>query len=208
MNDFSLIETMHYEPGTGVARFNLHMARLRNSAKVLGFAGADHAHSALLRYVAEQAGPMRLRLELLPDGRHEITSAPYMPLPVDTVWKMRIASTARLTSTDPILRHKTSKRAVYDAARAEYDRGDADEVILLNEKNEVCEGTITNIFVDDGAGGLLTPPLSSGCLAGVLRTSLLCAKRSRSRRLAVDDLRRKPFYVGNSLRGLIRAELA
>ena len=207
MNDFSLIETMHYQPGTGVARFNLHMARLRNSAKVLGFAGADDARSALLGYVAEQASPLRLRLELLPDGRHEITSAPYMPLLVDTMWKIRVAGTARLTSTDPILRHKTSKRAVYDAARAEYARGDADEVILLNEKDELCEGTITNVFVDDGAGGLLTPPLSSGCLAGVLRTSLLCAKRARNRRLTVDDLRRKPFYVGNSLRGLIRAEL-
>jgi 4-amino-4-deoxychorismate lyase len=207
MSGFSLIETMRFEPETGIPRLNLHMARLRNSAKILGFAGVENAHSALGIYIREKTEALRLRLELFEDGRHEITSAPYVPLADDTVWRMCIAREARLNSTDPILRHKTSKRTVYDAARAEYSRDDADEVILLNEKDEVCEGTITNIFVDDGSGTLLTPPLSSGCLAGILRTSLICQKKARNRRLTIDDLRRSPFYVGNSLRGLIRAQL-
>ena len=119
-----------------------------------------------------------------------------------------MAQHARLRSSDPILRHKTSKRGVYDAARAEHRRDAIDEVILLNERDEVCEGTITNIFVDDGSGTLLTPPLSSGCLAGILRTSLICGKKARNQRLTLDDLKRQPFYVGNSLRGLVRATLA
>jgi 4-amino-4-deoxychorismate lyase len=207
MSGFSLIETMRFEPGNGIPRFDLHMARLRNSAKVLGFAGVEAAHPALGTYIREKTEPLRLRLELFQDGRYEITSAPYTPLADDAIWRIRIAREARLNSADPILRHKTSKRAVYDAARAEYSRDGADEVILLNEKNEICEGTITNIFVDDGSGNLLTPPLSSGCLAGILRTSLICQKKARNRRLTVDDLRCNPFYVGNSLRGLIRAEL-
>ena len=38
------------------------------------------------------------------------------------------------------------------AARAEFPREQADEVILLNERGEVCEGTITNVFVDMGDG--------------------------------------------------------
>lgn len=207
MSGFSLIETMRFEPGTGIVRHNLHMARLKNSAKVLGFAGADTVATDLEAYTSGKLEPLRLRLELFADGRREITSAPYQPLPEDVVWNVRIAQSARLSSTDAILRHKTSKRAVYDAARAEYSRDDADEVILLNEKDEVCEGTITNVFLDDGSGGLLTPPLSSGCLAGILRTSLICGKKVRNQRLTIDDLRRNPFYVGNSLRGLIRAEL-
>jgi 4-amino-4-deoxychorismate lyase len=207
MSGFSLIETMRFEPETGVPRFDLHMTRLRNSAKVLGFAGVEEAHSALGIYIREKTEPLRLRLELFQDSRYEITSVPYVPLAEDTVWRIRIARNARLSSTDPILRHKTSKRAVYDAARAEYSRDDADEVVLLNEKNEVCEGTITNIFVDDGSETLLTPPLSSGCLAGILRTTLICKKKARNQRLTVDDLQRNPFYVGNSLRGLIRSKL-
>ncbi|MFH5823092.1 aminotransferase class IV [Georgenia sp. AZ-5] len=51
------------------------------------------------------------------------------------------------------------------------ERG-ADEAIFANTRGELCEGTGTNVFVErDGA--LLTPPLSSGCLAGVTRAVVL-----------------------------------
>jgi 4-amino-4-deoxychorismate lyase len=208
MTDFSLIETMRFEPGTGILRRNLHTARLRNSAKVLGFEGAGQALAALNQATAGATGPLRLRLELFPDGRREITSAPFVATPAGTIWRIGIAYDARLNAADPILRHKTSRRSVYDAARSEHPRETIDEVILLNERDEVCEGTITNLFVDDASGTLLTPPLSSGCLAGILRTSLICGKKARNQRLTLDDIRRHPFYVGNSLRGLIRATLA
>lgn len=204
---FSLIETMRFEPQAGILRRNLHAARLKNSANVLGFAGAEAALAALHETTTILNEQTRLRLELFPDGRHDITTAAFTPLPDDATWRIAIAQNACLRSTDPILRHKTSRRATYDAARAEHAREAADEVLLLNEQEEVCEGTITNIFLDDGSGILLTPPLSSGCLAGILRTSLICGKKARSRRLTLDDLRRHPFYVGNSLRGLIRAAL-
>jgi branched-chain amino acid aminotransferase len=47
-----------------------------------------------------------------------------------------------------------------------------DEVILLNERDEVCECTSANIFAVIG-GKTCTPPLSSGCLPGVTRALLL-----------------------------------
>jgi 4-amino-4-deoxychorismate lyase len=208
MTGFSLIETMRFEPGAGILRRKLHSARLKNSARVLGFAGSEQALAALDTAAESATDSLRLRLELFADGRHDIMSAPFVPTPEGTIWRIGIARSACLRSTDPILRHKTSKRSIYDAARAEYPREAIDEVVLLNEKGEVSEGTISNIFLDDGTGTLLTPPLSSGCLAGILRTSLLCGRKARNRRLTLDDLRRHPFYVGNSLRGLIRAELA
>jgi 4-amino-4-deoxychorismate lyase len=124
------------------------------------------------------------------------------------VWRVRVAENTRLQSGDKILRHKTSHRSHYDRARAEFSRHEVDEVLLANDRGEICEGTITSLFVDDGSGRLLTPPLSSGCLAGVLRTELICSKRARTHRLTIDDLRAYPFYVGNSLRGLIPARLA
>jgi len=45
----------------------------------------------------------------------------------------------------------------------------ADEAIFGNTRGELCEGTGSNIFVVI-SGELLTPPLSSGCLAGVTRS--------------------------------------
>ncbi len=47
-----------------------------------------------------------------------------------------------------------------------------DEVILLNERGEVAECTSANVFCVR-SGKVLTPPLSSGCLAGVTRAILL-----------------------------------
>ncbi len=47
-----------------------------------------------------------------------------------------------------------------------------DEVILLNERGEVCECTGANIFVVHG-DVVRTPPISSGCLPGVTRALLL-----------------------------------
>ncbi|HEC10817.1 MAG TPA: 4-amino-4-deoxychorismate lyase, partial [Acidimicrobiales bacterium] len=47
-------------------------------------------------------------------------------------------------------------------------RSGADEALLLNNRGELCEGTGSNIFVVQG-GRIRTPPLSSGCLAGITR---------------------------------------
>ncbi len=47
-----------------------------------------------------------------------------------------------------------------------------DEVILLNERGEVCECTSANLFIAQG-NNVWTPPLDSGCLPGVTRELLL-----------------------------------
>jgi branched-chain amino acid aminotransferase len=47
-----------------------------------------------------------------------------------------------------------------------------DEVVLLNERGEVAECTSANLFVVQGSR-VLTPPVSSGCLPGVTRLTLL-----------------------------------
>ena len=56
------------------------------------------------------------------------------------------------------------------------DRG-CGEALVVNESNQLCEGTGSNVFVVL-EGRLLTPPLSSGCLAGITRQLVLeaCAE--------------------------------
>jgi len=53
------------------------------------------------------------------------------------------------------------------ALASAHDRG-ASEAIFANSRGELCEGTGSNIFVVVD-GDLLTPPLRSGCLAGITR---------------------------------------
>ena len=75
-----------------------------------------------------------------------------------------------------------------------------DEVIFLNERGEVCDGTITTLFFDRGQG-MRTPPLTCGLLPGVLRADLAVPEEV----LLASDLPRVHLWVGNSLRGLMRA---
>ena len=57
------------------------------------------------------------------------------------------------------------------ALRWAHDRGAA-EAIFANTRDEVCEGTGSNVFFEyDGA--LVTPPVDSGCLAGITRELLI-----------------------------------
>ena len=57
------------------------------------------------------------------------------------------------------------------AVTAAHDAG-ADEAYLANTRGELCEGTGSNIFVERD-GEVLTPPLTSGCLAGITRALVL-----------------------------------
>lgn len=206
LEDFSLIETLRYEPQAGFVRLRLHLARLQRSARRLGFPAPKNALTRLEEAVAGASAPLRVRLTLDRDGQAAVTTAPFSALPPETTWRVRIAAT-RLDSADKLLRFKTTRRAVYEAARAEYRPDEADEVLLLNERDEVCEGTITSVFLEDGPDTLRTPPISSGLLAGVLRTELICQRKVRVGRIWPDDLQNRTLYVGNSLRGLIRAQL-
>ncbi|KQV35090.1 MULTISPECIES: aminotransferase class IV family protein [unclassified Rhizobium] len=206
MTDFSLIETMRYEPETGIVRERLHLARLQRSASRLGFKGAENAKGELAKALQDAGQLLRVRLTLSAEGEIVVTTAPFTPLAEDTVWKVRVAS-HRLNSRDPLLRYKTSRRAIYEAARAEYSAEEADEVLLLNEKGEICEGTITSCFFDDGSGILKVPPISSGLLAGVLRTQFICERRARVQRLTLADVKKGRLFMGNSLRGLIACRL-
>ena len=204
---FELIETLRWEPAEGFVRIVRHMARLEASARVLGFAfEKPSVEQALVRSVGGDA-PLRVRLTLDRERRANVTIQPFVPLPPDTVWTLAVADT-RLDSTDPLLRHKTTRREVYDTARAEFAREQADEVLLLNEAGHVCEGTITTIFADVGNGPLLTPPLADGLLAGVLRAEMLEIGKAAEAVLTLADLRgARVLHVGNSLRGLIPARL-
>ena len=57
-------------------------------------------------------------------------------------------------------------------ARREAQRNCTDEALLLNTQGELCCGTVSNLFVKRGER-FLTPPLSSGCLPGIMRDRAL-----------------------------------
>jgi 4-amino-4-deoxychorismate lyase len=207
--DFDLIETMRWEPGQGFLRFERHLARLYGSAEELGFAcDPQRVGEVLANTVGAQQTALRTRLVLQRNGEVTAAAQPYEPLAADKVWRLQLAR-VRLSSTDTLLRHKTSRRQLYTHARSEYLVTQADEVLLANERGEICEGTITNVFAEFGDGVLMTPRLDCGLLPGVLRAELLDEGRVQEAIYSYDELKSaKAIFVGNSLRGLIPATLA
>ena len=207
---FALIETLRREADGTFVRLDRHLGRLKAAAGALGFAfdlrGIEHELDGL----HARKGALRVRLLLSRDGTATVSSDPYAAIAEGTVWTLRIARNIRLDAADALLRHKTTRRSVYDHARAEFAKAEADEIILLNGSGDVCEGTITTLFADLGDGRpLATPPLSCGLLAGVLRAEMLETGAAREAVLTPADLAAaQSLYVGNSLRGLIPARLA
>ncbi|MCI4677518.1 aminotransferase class IV family protein [Rhodoblastus acidophilus] len=201
--DFGLIETLLWTREAGFWLVEGHRARMAASASALGFSFLPKDFDAALADACAGADSpaLRVRILLSRDGAIEISAAPFAPDPPQKIWRVAVAA-QRFDSCDPLLRHKTTVRALYEDAFA---ASGADEVIFLNEKDEVCEGARTNVFVErDGA--LLTPPVASGLLPGVLRAHLLAEGRAREKVLRLSDLG-EGFLVGNSLRGLLSARL-
>lgn len=201
--EFRVIETLGWSVKTGAVRLDRHLARMSGTCATLGISFPQAQLHELLDNVSADHD-LRLRLTVDRDGQGALEHWP-LAATADQ-WRVAIAA-QRLDSADIWLGHKTTIRALYDQARAGLPAG-IDELIFLNERGEVCEGTITNLFVQQGET-LVTPPLASGLLPGVLRAELLDSGRAVEAVLTLPDLESaEAIFCGNSLRGLIRATLA
>nr|WP_252737713.1 aminotransferase class IV family protein [Citreicella sp. C3M06] len=196
---------MLWLPHSGIVRERLHLARCQRSCAVLGF---DYDPVAVLRALNKIGGdaPLRLRMSVAQDGSVAMTSQPF-ELGALPVLSRVLVSAQRLDPRDPFLRLKTTRRALYDDAYASRPAG-IDEVLFFNTQDELCEGSISNVFLQIN-GQKLTPAVSSGLLPGVLRESLLCTGEVKEEILTRHDLERaEKLWIGNSLRGLMPAVLA
>jgi para-aminobenzoate synthetase/4-amino-4-deoxychorismate lyase len=196
---FDLIETMRFDPHDGIAELERHLARMKRSAEALGFAFDRHdARNELQAATFALRAPRRLRLRLSRTGAIAIETRPLPEAPPEPVWVA--LAPLPVDASDFRLRHKTSDRRFYDDAR-----GASYETVFLDPDGFVTEGSFTTLFVERG-GRLLTPPLARGVLPGILRERLLEAGRALEAELREDDLK-GGFLIGNSLRGLVGAQL-
>lgn len=196
---FDLIETMRFDPNDGILRLDRHLARMKQSAETFGFAFDRHEarnelqaatfklrDNAKVRMLLGRSGALAIEIRPLEDAPDEPVSVAVVPLPIDP--------------SDFRLRHKTSDRAFYAAARAP---AGTFEVALRDPRGFLTEGSFTHIFVEYD-GKLLTPPLSRGLLPGILRAELIESGRAVEADLTPADLL-GGFFVGNAVRGLLPA---
>ncbi|MCM8786908.1 MAG: bifunctional anthranilate synthase component I family protein/class IV aminotransferase [Candidatus Omnitrophica bacterium] len=116
-------------------------------------------------------------------------------------------STKKLDPQDIFLYHKTTQRKIYDEELSKAKKEGFFDVIFLNTKGQITEGAITNIFVKKD-NFLYTPPIKCGLLPGVLREYFLKNGIAKEKILYLEDIKTADkLYVGNSVRGLLEAEV-
>ena len=212
----SLIETMKADAARQIPLLPYHLRRLEHSTQALGYTypGRETIEAALntsLRAAAISTDA-RVRLLLSPAGQLSIETA---PLPALQGIPFIALTREQLKSAEPLLQHKTTHRPWYEAATKWLaQHPDFFDLIFLNEKGELCEGSRSNIYVFKN-GEWLTPPLSSGLLGGVLRTQLLETQQAKEAILTPSDLDNKDaahtgkssIRLSNALRGWFDVQL-
>jgi para-aminobenzoate synthetase / 4-amino-4-deoxychorismate lyase len=202
--EFSLLETMRLDEGR-IPRLDRHLSRMAASARHFGYAW-DHAAVRAAVAAAQHDHPRGCwRLRLLVD-RPGTPTAECTPHTGDTnrVWRVAFAREP-IDERDPFLFNKTTRRSVYDHARASHPS--VDDVILWNRRDEVTEATIANVVLEiDGAR--YTPPIECGLLGGMFRAELLEAGTIAHRVISRDEFAAAPrVWLINSLREWIDARV-
>ncbi len=174
-----VFETLQVVGGRAFA-LSRHLNRLRRSARVIGLDSLPESET-VAGWVEDilEGGPESGRLRVTVTAGDGPLSSARGQGPVRTILATSGLPLRRPEShlhTVPWTRNergalvgaKTTSYAENVVALAAAARSGADEALLLNNRGELCEGTGSNIFVVQG-GRIRTPPLSSGCLAGITR---------------------------------------
>ena len=200
--DVDLIETMRFDPGSGIRNLDRHLRRLAESAEYFGYPVDVEATAEELGRELRDAGPCRVRLLLDRAGRLRIERS---ELPVDCEPVRVILDHQPIDSASMWLYHKTTNRDLYQ--QRQYKHPGVDDVVMVNERGELTEATRANLAVQRN-GRWWTPPISSGCLPGVERARLLAEGALSEAVLEPADLvQAEAIALLNSLRGWRTAEL-
>jgi branched-chain amino acid aminotransferase len=165
-----------------------HLARLRRSAGLLGIVvpwSDDELRAACAEAIAAASDPRGVSVVRITASAGAGPSGLLRPdPPASTVVVVAAPAETRPAQTDVItIPNVRNERALATGIKATsyadnvlaglraLDAG-ASEAVLGNVSGDLCEGTGTNVFLGH-EGRLFTPPLSSGCLAGVTRDLVL-----------------------------------
>lgn len=197
-----LIETIRVEDDGRMPLLPWHLERLGHSCGELSYRwSVDAVQRAIARTAAglPENVAHRMRVRVADNGAVEVETSILPPLP--SLPRVALADT-RLDSHTALLRHKTTWRPWYQSAAA-WLAGHPDhfDQLYLNERDELCEGSRTNLYLRLD-GRWVTPPVSCGLLPGVRRAALLDEEQVEEAVVTRTDLdRAQGLRLSNALRG-------
>ena len=196
-----LIESILWDKSKGYFLLGLHLKRLRKSAQYFSYPYREKEIKDKLRQIIKnKKRDVKVRLVLFFDGRINVKAETLKK--IKSPVKIRI-SEKRIDSKNRFLYHKTTNRTFYDQERSKGLAKGYFETIFLNQKGQLTEGAISNIFILKNKK-LYTPLVKSGLLPGVLRESLISKEKAKEKVLYLKDLETaEEIYIGNSVRKLL-----
>ena len=178
-----VFETLRTQDGVPFA-MTRHLRRLHRSLAGLGLVldrPDDELRDAMCRVAAAIDGPAKVRLTVtggpgpLGSGRSPGALTVYVAGDRLDPWPLTAAAVTvpwRRNEHSAVAGLKTTSYAENVVALGRAKDLGASEALLANTAGRLCEGTGSNVFVVHG-GTVRTPPLRSGCLAGITRELLL-----------------------------------
>ena len=183
---FKLFETMLVE-NSEIFLLDEHLDRMQQSADYFLFRFNRIEILDQLNKILEQNknSPYRLKIKINKFGSfsYQVTELSKIQNNINV-----IVSARKINSQNRFQYFKTTNRKLYDREYKKYLEKGFFDVIYLNEKNEVSEGAISNIFVYKN-NLISTPQVNAGILSGVYRKYLLKNNPMiREQRLHLSDL--------------------
>lgn len=228
--DFYLFETMYYKKGK-ILFFKEHLQRILNSALKLNFNTEKliKDFQEVLSYKSNLKEFKNFNIQALNEKLLHKNHSFFYPSTIKSHHKQAIfklilqkdgsytilenhiktsdnnillLSDKSLNSQSDSLYHKSSLRQIYDEKAFLWKENQCFDIAFFNEKNELCEGSRSNIIIKKDKV-FCTPTLQSGLLNGIYRQFLLDLGLIKEKRLFKEDLlNADEIYCINSVRGL------
>ena len=210
LEPIGLFETIRIEQGQA-CHMDMHLERIAKSASALKIQFDLNKATRLIKETCSQLDAHlihRMRLDLSVEGLLSIKTAVIQDLePGPLLWASDILATdTTMSSTDQLLGHKVTRRKLYDQAWLAAEKLGAFDALFVNEQGFVTEGGRSNVFIKKD-GQWLTPPLSSGCLPGVMRSILLKDPKYKVIEQNItrsDVINAQEVIFTNALRGIVK----
>ena len=203
---FEIFETMRYESGE-IKFLKEHIGRMKSAADHFLF---KFPKKKIMKRIEKSISELdqkqikKIKVLLNKWGKIKIEISDLL----ESVDKVSvIISQNKISSTDRFRHFKTTNRKLYDKEYASYKSKGLYEVLYLNEKNELAEGSRSNIFLKKN-NQWFTPPLNSGALPGVYRKFFIENNINTSEKnIKIEDLLKADgLTLTNALRGEIKVK--
>ncbi|MGL4855197.1 MAG: chorismate-binding protein, partial [Lentisphaeria bacterium] len=197
---FNLFETLRWTFEEGYSDLDAHLQRLTNSQRWFN----RKVNNWREQLPQSFNHPQRIKLIVDVYGILKVEASPQGEFSWGKELILCKISDKVVNSKDIFLYHKTTNRAFYQSELSLAKQENFDEVIFFNERGELTEGSISNIFimVDNQ---WFTPSLECGLLPGIERAKLLkelSAKEFSINREMFDKA--QTILLCNSLRGVVK----